>query len=77
MRLLNLNEKIKVKLTEQGKEVFNQYTNGLADESTDEMGYIAFQLWEFMKAFGHHLSGSMGDVLTQDNNIYIDETKLV
>ena len=69
---INLNEPIKVKLTDWGKEIYyHQYdrTNQIAGREIckpkfpkeDENGYTVFQLWCFMELYGEH----MGSVFTQ------------
>lgn len=58
-RDVNLNEYIKVKLTDKGKEIYKNYYKEITDNyvptlDTDEECYCKFQLWEFMKIFGEH-----------------------
>ena len=58
-RDVNLNENIKVKLTDKGKEIYRNYWHDIDDEDVsilevDEEGYCEFQLWHFMKIFGKH-----------------------
>lgn len=56
---INLNEYLKVKLTDKGKEIYRKYYN-INDDcaitlDTDEEGYCKFQLGNFMQIFGEHL----------------------
>lgn len=58
-RDVNLNEFIKVKLTDKGKEIYRNYYNDIDDEyvptlDIDEEGFCKFQLWRFMQIFGEH-----------------------
>lgn len=58
-RDVNLNEHIKVKLTDKGKEIYRNYYHDIDDKfvptlDVDEEGFCKFQLWEFMKIFGEH-----------------------
>jgi hypothetical protein len=58
----NINDMIKVKLTERGLNIHKQYhldLLGNLDISTvpevDASGYSEFQMWEFMAIFGPHM----------------------
>ena len=59
---LNLNETVKVKLTERGKEIYRQHFSPLPDgfeqpePRIDEDGFTKIQLWVFMEMFGEHMS---------------------
>ena len=58
-RDVNLNEYIKAKLTDKGKEIYRNYYHDLDDKfvptlDIDEEGYCKFQLWYFMRIFGEH-----------------------
>lgn len=65
---INLNDFIKVKLTETGKEIFNhrfdelnkKYRHGMEIYKNiplkeDENRYTEFQLWDFMQIYGHYM----------------------
>lgn len=63
---INLNDPIKVKLTDYGKEIYyHQYEwlNPIAGKESykpmlpkeDENGYTEFQLWRFMELYGEHM----------------------
>lgn len=73
-RDVNLNEYIKVKLTDKGKEIYRNYWHDIDDEDvptldTDEEGYCKFQLWHFMRIFGEHFS--MGGGSPCETNVKI------
>lgn len=64
---ININRRIRVKLTDKGKEILNKWIaegNKLcgmepdfipSSYQEDEDGYIYPQLWDFMDIFGPHL----------------------
>lgn len=63
---INLNDFIKVKLTETGKEIFNHRFDELNEKlkkeaykniplEEDENGYTEFQLWDFMQIYGSYM----------------------
>lgn len=71
---LNLNDNIKVKLTEHGKDIYyHQYdrTNLLLGREVckpsypkvDEDGYTTFQLWCFMELYGIHMGMTLPNVI--------------
>lgn len=79
---INLNHTIKVKLTDLGNKIYEDYLQneykslshypGLAavrlEKEKDQDGYINFQLWDFMRIFGEHFYvGS--EAVTEDNAI--------
>ena len=85
----NINNIIKVRLTDTGKDILNGYFSGLCkyyasiepDEAIpdqyaeDDKGYIRFQLWDFMNIFGSYFRlGS--PVIIQDNDIIFSEEDL-
>jgi hypothetical protein len=77
-RDVNLNEYIKVKLTDKGKEIYRNHYHDIDDEyvptlDTDEEGYCKFQLWEFMHIFGEHFY--MGGGLPCETNVKIQIRK--
>lgn len=81
----NINDKIKVKLTEHGKAILKKdVTDTLSmlkgfnypDYSpyhTDEDGYTEFQLWNFMRIFGSHFCVGCHPVIENNKIIFIDE----
>ena len=77
----NINNMIKVKLTEHGKAILSQEESRIANVlknlnfsdadnyspySEDEDGYIKFQMWDFMRIFGSHFD--LGCPLIIENN---------
>jgi hypothetical protein len=71
---LNLNDTIKVKLTEHGKDIYyNQYdrTNAVLGRElckpsyplVDDDGYTTFQLWRFMELYGDHMGMTLPNVI--------------
>ena len=78
---INLNEPIKVKLTDLGKEIYyHQYdrTNQIAGEKIceprfpkeDENGYTEFQLWCFIELYGEHIGMTMPNVIEPLDIVY-------
>lgn len=73
---ININNKIKVKLTDFGKSILDKEVNKLKQISgapdnytpykTDNNGYIEFQLWQFMNIFGSSLYN--GAIQVIENN---------
>lgn len=54
----NINDYVKVKLNERGYEILRNYYGGEIPffKETDDLGYISFQLWEFMYIFGNFVN---------------------
>ena len=80
---LNLNDNIRVKLTEHGKDIYyHQYdrTNKLLGREVckpsypkvDEDGYTTFQLWCFIELYGIHMGMTMPNVI-EPLDIVFDE----
>ena len=80
---LNLNDNIKVKLTEHGKDIYyHQYdrTNAFwgrelckpSYPKIDEDGYTTFQLWHFMELYGVHIGMTLPNVI-EPLDIVFDE----
>jgi hypothetical protein len=81
----NVNDKIKVKLTEYGKsilehEVVNTMTmlkNLRFDDyfpyPEDENSYTEFQLWNFMRLFGSYFRIGCPLIIERNEIIFIDE----
>ena len=78
---INLNEPIKVKLTDWGKEIYyHQYdrTNQIAGREIckpkfpkeDENGYTEFQLWCFIELYGEHMGMTLPNVIEPLEIIY-------
>jgi hypothetical protein len=75
----NINDEIKVKLTDKGRAVYESYwmavlagSNGLQPPSlnkwTDENGWTSFQLWDAMTIFGPHCYNG-GPLMFENNTI--------
>ena len=71
---LNLNDEIKVKLTEHGKDIYyHQYdrTNAVLGRElckpsypeVDDDGYTTFQLWCFIELYGIHMGMTLPNVI--------------
>lgn len=85
---INLNDEIKVKLTERGKHIINSYYTDSFKEinekynahlhvpfeiEVDEEGYSKFLLHEFMHIFGPYLYvGAPGEVINPVDIIIIE-----
>jgi len=78
---INLNEPIKVKLTDWGKEIYyHQYdrTNQIAGREIckpkfpkeDENGYTEFQLWCFIELYGIHMGMTLPNVVEPLEIVY-------
>jgi len=78
---INLNEPIKVKLTDWGKEIYyHQYDriNQIAGREIckpsfpkeDENGYTEFQLWCFMELYGEHMGMTLPNVIEPLEIVY-------
>lgn len=77
----NINDRIKVKLTENGKSILNNYDHhnlsqveylslpsDYSPHPEDADGYCEFTLWEFMSIFGAHFCNG-GPQLVENNEI--------
>ena len=73
---INLNNKVKVKLTSLGVKIHFDHYNKVNEEYQkqivkmtycmpviDEEGYTEYQLWEFMNIFGNHLYNGSENVI--------------
>lgn len=81
---INLNEHIKVKLTDYGKDVyyhqFDHINNCYGREvckpfmpKTDKDGYTSFQLWEFIHIYGSHIGLGFKNVIEPLEIVYMGE----
>ena len=70
----NLNDRIKVKLTDYGKEIYyHRFDDVLAKmrvksikpeyPKVDDEGYTTFQLWDFMSIYGNYMGIAMPEVI--------------
>lgn len=66
---INLNERVKFKLSEHGKEVYRHRHDGL-EPKLDDDGYMSMQLWTFMQTFGEHMTLGMPGVVQPLEIIY-------
>lgn len=82
----NVNNKIKVKLTEYGKFVLGREvadtmsmlrTLNVSDEYSpypeDDAGYTEFQLWNFMRIFGTHFEVWSPLMIENNEIVIVDE----
>lgn len=78
---ININEPIKVKLTDWGKEIYyHQYDriNQIAGREIckpqfpkeDENGYTEFQLWRFIELYGIHMGMTLPNVIKPLEIVY-------
>ena len=88
MKKFNLNDYIKVKLTDYGKDIYFHKLDVLITEypllrdqlkpcfpETDENGFTEFQMWEFIQLYGPYIYLGAENVI-EDIEIYIDEKYL-
>ena len=70
---INLNDYIKVKLSDKGKEIFDKRYEGkfpphllsqldIPELKTDEDGYSEFQMHEFINIYGGHFGPAAQDI---------------
>jgi len=78
---INLNEPVKVKLTDWGKEIYyHRYDkiNQTAGKEIckpkfpkeDENGYTKFQLWYFIELYGKYIGATLPNVIKPNEIIY-------
>lgn len=73
---INFNDKIKVKLTDLGKDIFYHQYDWILEQNpkikvyikphhpkVDEEGYTTFLLWEFMQLYGRHIGMAAPNVV--------------
>ena len=86
MKVFNINNIIKVKLTDRGKDIYYHQHDELNKyygkeiikpryPDVDEDGFTRFQLWHFMEIYGPHTHIGM-DNFIENNDIYIFEKDL-
>lgn len=69
---IHLNDLIKVKLTEAGKEVYwDHYQH--SEPRIDEDGYTKFSLWQFIYVYGHCIHLTAPGVIENSEIIYEQE----
>ena len=65
----NVNENVKVRLTESGKKIYlKEHLSSLPE--VDSEGYTQMQLWEVMNVFGPHLSLGMHEMAIETNILF-------
>jgi hypothetical protein len=77
---ININNGIKVKLTDFGRSILDKevdrlkQVSGVSDNytpyETDDSGYTEFQLWQFMNFFGEYLYNGATQVI-ENNEILV------
>lgn len=70
---INLNDIVKVKLTEHGKNIYYHRYDSISNPKVygilhkypkvDEEGYTRMQLWDFMQAYGPYIGLAMPNVI--------------
>lgn len=79
---INLNQCVKVKLTDYGKDIYyhqydciNQYREIITPHfpEEDSEGYSVFQLWDFMRLYGEYMSPSSKLVIQPLEIIYCED----
>lgn len=86
MYKFNINDFIKVRLTNFGKDVYREYYESVTNEynkfwgytlkmpelDTDPNGFTKFQLWDFMRIFGKSFGPGIPNII-EDISIYLEE----
>lgn len=82
---INLNEIIKVKLTDYGQEIYYHRNDDLIlhgckyveqkFKKTDENGYSKFQLWDFMNVYGRYMLLGVQNIIEPLEIIYDEVVK--
>jgi len=77
-RSFNINDYVKVKLTDYGREKYREFWNKFGLKALklkeDENGYTSFQMWDLMQVFGSHMR--LGGRNCFDLDIVIEEKDL-
>lgn len=75
---LNLNDIIRVKFTEYGKDIYYHQHHPISRRcpKVDEEGYTDIQLWGFMQTFGPHIKLGMPERIIENNTIYIPKESM-
>ena len=71
---INLNERIKVRLTDLGEDIYYHQFDDLNERlgrcvckpeypKTDDDGYTEFQLWAFIELYGNHIGIAKPNVI--------------
>ena len=86
MKSFNINDCVKFKLTDYGKDVYYHRFDSLNElagkevvkpsyPKIDSEGYSEMQLWHFMSIFGSHIFNG-GPLVIENNRIYIRDEDL-
>ena len=78
---INLNEPVKVKLTDYGKEIYYHRYDDLnrwagrevckpSFPKEDENGYTSFQLWDFIETYGEYIGMCKKNVICPLEIVY-------
>ena len=84
MTRINLNERIKVRLTDLGKDIYYHQFDNLNERAgrcvlkpvypkTDEDGYTEFQLWVFIELYGRHIGMAKPNVIYPNEIVRVEE----
>lgn len=84
MKKLNLNDHIKFKLNDRGKDIYyhrfdelNKRAGKIVCEprfpEVDENGFTEFQLWHFIEIYGPHIGMGRPEFWDNDFNFYIKD----
>lgn len=87
MFIYNINNNIKVKLTERGKAILEHevadtinilknlnFSDDYFPYPEDTNGYTEFQLWNFMRIFGNYFYIGCPPIIEKNEIIFIEET---
>lgn len=84
VRKLNWNTKVKVKLTDYGKDIYFHQYDCLIEKGlkfareyppVDDEGFTKFQLWSFMSIYGSHIGIGLPKIV-EDLNFYIQDSEM-
>ncbi len=89
MKKLNLNDKVKVKLTPLGADIYYHQFDKVSEKiklvcdepleprmpKIDKDGFTEFQLWHFIKLYGEHIGTGSPNVIS-DIFLYISDDDL-
>ena len=81
---INLNERIKVKLTDRGKEIYYHRFDDVFGQTglsvfkpefpkTDEEGCTTFQLWDFIHIYGNYIDMGLPEVIKPLEIVYVGD----
>lgn len=81
---INLNERIKVKLTDYGKEIYYHRLDDVFRQTglsvfkpefpkTDEEGYTTFQFWDFIHIYGNYIDMGLPAVIKPLEIVYVGD----